>query len=53
MTKNDRKTVENCRRFIEAGNHEAAARVMSTMMRAATTDKKRQEVAQAAQSLGI
>ena len=53
MNKQDIKTIENARKFIAAGTADAAARVLSGMVRAALSDKKRNEYMTAAESLGI
>ena len=53
MNKQNIKTIENARKFIAAGNADAAARVVSGMVRAALSTKKRNEIMTAAESLGI
>ncbi len=53
MNKQDIKTIENARRFVNAGNPSAAARVLSGMVRAALSTKKRNELIAAAESLGV
>ena len=53
MNKQDIKTIENARKHIAAGNADAAARVVSGMVRAALSNKKRAEYLTAAESLGI
>ena len=51
MNKQDIKTIENARKFIAAGNADAAARVLSGMVRAALSDKKRNEYMTAAEEM--
>ena len=53
MNKQDIKTIENARKHIAAGNADAAARVVSFLVRAALSTKKRNEYMTAAESLGI
>lgn len=53
MNKQDIKTIENARKHIAAGNADAAARVVSFLVRAALSNKKRNEYMTAAESLGI
>lgn len=53
MNKQDLKTIENARKHIAAGNADAAARVVSFLVRAALSNKKRSEFIAAAENLGI
>ena len=53
MNKQDIKTIENACKHIAAGNADAAARVLSFMVRAALSTKKRNEIMTAAERLGI